>query len=231
MISTKESNTMRRTLTAALVAALAVPSAAAAHVTATPDTAPAEGYAAFTLRVGHGCEASPTTKVTVQMPDQVVSATPEVVPGWKITTKEGPLAQPFDSHGETVTEGVREVSWTGGPLDAHQYTEFGLSVRFAGEPGDAVPFKTIQTCEEGENAWIEIPVEGEAEPESPAPIVTLEGADAETEPVADTAAPAASVSADDGGPSTGLVVVALVLGALGTLAGGAALIGGRRRTS
>lgn len=224
----------RRTLTAAALAGvLALPATAAAHVTATPDTAPADGYAAFTLRVGHGCDDSPTTKVTVQMPDQVVSATPEVVPGWRITTKEGKLAQPFESHGETITEGVREVTWTGGPLDPHQYTEFGLSVRFAGEPGEVVPFKTIQRCKKGELAWIQVPEEGQPEPESPAPTVTLVaaedehgGADASTEPVADVTAAATT---DDDGPSEGLVIAALVVGALGLITGLAALLTGRRR--
>lgn len=221
----------RRTLTAlALAGALAAPATAAAHITATPDTAPAEGYAAFTLRVGHGCEDSPTTKLVVEMPDQVVSATPEVVPGWRIATKEGKLPQPFDSHGETITHGVRRVTWSGGPLDPNQYTEFGLSVRFAGKPGDVVPFKTIQRCEQGENAWIQIPQDGQPEPESPAPTVTLvaDGQDAATAPVADVAAPA-DAAADEDGPSTGLVVAALVLGALGLVAALAALLAGRRR--
>lgn len=224
----------RKTLIAtALAGALAVPAAAAAHVTATPSTAPADDYAAFTLRVGHGCEDSPTTKLVVQMPDQVVSATPEVVPGWRISTKEGELAQPFDSHGEKITEGVRQVTWTGGPLDPHQYTEFGLSVRFAGKPGEVVPFKTIQRCEQGENAWIQIPQDGRPEPESPAPTVTLvaaDGPDAATEPVADVAAPAAVDGGDDGGPSTGLVIAALAIGALGLVTATAALLTGRRRS-
>jgi uncharacterized protein YcnI len=233
-----------RTLAAVTAVGLAVPAVAGAHVTPTPSTAPADDYAAFTLRVGHGCEDSPTTRVTVQIPDQVVSATPEVVPGWRVSTKEGKLAEPFDNHGETITEGVRQVTWTGGPLDPHQYTEFGLSVRFHGTPGEVVPFKTIQRCEQGENPWIQVAQPGEAEPEFPAPAITLtaadgghgadagsdHAADAETAPVADVAAPA-SVDDGDDGPSTGLVVAALVLGAIGALLGGAALLGRRGRTS
>ena len=221
----------RRTIAiAALAGALALPGAAAAHITATPATAPADGYGAFTLRVGHGCEGSPTTRIVVQMPDQVLSATPEVVPGWEATTKIGKLAESYDNHGETITEGVRQVTWTGGPLPDDQYTEFGLSVRFGGEAGEAVPFKTIQQCEQGRTAWIQVAEAGQAEPEHPAPIVTLEaagdahgaGVDAETEPVADVAAPAAD--AGDDGPSTGLVIAALVLGGLGTLLGAGALL-------
>ncbi|HEY8582327.1 MAG TPA: YcnI family protein [Capillimicrobium sp.] len=225
---------------AALAGALAAPAAAAAHITATPDTAPAEGYSAFTLRVGHGCEDSPTTRLIVRMPDQVLSATPEAVPGWAVTTKEGKLAQSYDSHGETITEGVRQVTWTGGPLDPHEYLEFGLSVRFGGKPGDVAEFKTIQICEQGRTAWIQPTVAGQEEPESPAPIVTLtaaeepHGEDAQTAATADVAAvetQPAAVATDDDGPSTGLVVAALVLGALGLLAGLAALMAARRRSA
>ena len=41
--------------------------------------------------------------------------------------------------------------------------------------GETLYFPVIQTCEEGEAAWIEIPAEGEdgEELESPAPSITL----------------------------------------------------------
>lgn len=162
---------------AAIFAALVLALPAGAHVTVSPTEAPAEGYAKLDFGVGHGCEASPTTSISVQMPDQVVSATPQVVPGWKIVTKEGDLAKPVESHGETITTGVREVTWQGGSLDAHHLGVFGLNVRFVGEVGDVVPFKVVQRCREGEHAWIEIAEQGGPEPESPAPTVTLTAAE------------------------------------------------------
>lgn len=164
-------------MTMGAVAAMALAMPASAHVAVAPTEAPAEGYAKLDFSVGHGCEASPTTSISIQMPDQVVSATPQVVPGWKITTKEGELARPVESHGETITTGVREVTWRGGPLDAHHLGVFGLSVRFVGEPGDQVPFKVVQRCQEGEHAWIEVAEQGGPEPESPAPVVTLVAAE------------------------------------------------------
>jgi periplasmic copper chaperone A len=225
---------MRKIVTAAAAAALALPAAAQAHVTASPPTLPAEGYGKVDLSVPHGCEESPTTRVTVQMPDEVQSATPQVVPGWKLSTKEGKLAKPYESDGEQVTEGVREITWSGGPLDAHQLEVFGLSVKVAGNVGAKVPFKVVQKCAKGAHNWVEIPVEGEEEPPEPAPMVELvaaeeEVADAETERVAVQNAGAPSDSDDGGGASTGLTIAALIVGALGLAAGTASLVTARRR--
>jgi periplasmic copper chaperone A len=236
---------MRKTIigaAGAVTAMLALPVAVQAHVTANPSTLPAEGYGKIDLSVGHGCEDSPTTSVTVQMPDEVQSATPQVVPGWKITTKEGKLAKPYDSDGEQVTDGVREITWSGGRLDPHQLEVFGLNVKVSGSAGDNIAFKTVQKCVKGANNWVEIPVEGEEEPPEPAPMVELlaaedgqgaSGSDAQeqggqSEEVAlqNTSAP---TEADDDGASTMLVVIALVVGALGLATGLVALLTARRR--
>jgi uncharacterized protein YcnI len=222
---------MRRTaIGAAFAVALAIPAAAQAHVTIAPATLPAEGYAKVDLSVPHGCEDSPTTSLRVQMPPEVQSATPQVVPGWKISVKEGKLPKPYDSHGTQVTEGVREITWSGGRLDPHQLEVFGISIKVSGKPGDTIPFKAIQKCAKGETAWIEIPVEGEEEPPEPAPMVELVAAEDEqgaAEPVS-LENTAATTETNDDGASTTLVVIALVVGALGLITGIAGLMTARR---
>jgi|HigsolmetaAR202D_1030399.scaffolds.fasta_scaffold07493_7 uncharacterized protein YcnI len=214
----------------AVAASLAGAGAAQAHPGITPSEIPADGYARIEMSIPHGCGESPTTKVTVRLPDEVVSATPQVVPGWRISTKEGPLAAPYEDHGEKVTRGVREVTWTGGPLDAHHMQVFGMSIRLVGgKPGTSIPFKVLQKCKEGEMAWVEVPVEGqEQEPEHPAAMVRLAA------PQGDHHGGTANDEGeghgnDDDAPSKGLVVGALVLGAVGTLTGGTALLTGRRK--
>lgn len=191
---------------------------AGAHVTVAPTEAPAEGHAKLDFSVGHGCEASPTTSISIQMPDQVVSATPQVVPGWKITTEEGELPQPVESHGETITTGVREVTWRGGPLDPDQLEVFGLNVRFAGGAGDSVPFKVVQRCREGENAWIEIAEQGQPEPESPAPVVSLVAADDDH----------GHDAAESEEAQSSLPVISLVIAIVALIAAGAALLTRRK---
>ena len=93
------------------------------------------------------------------------------------------------------------------------------------EPGKALTFKALQTYTGGEVVrWI-----GPPDAEEPAPQVTLTAAEEEeagsghtTEAAAEPAAAEASDDDgedDDDGPSTGLVIVALILGALGLAAG------------
>lgn len=217
-----------------VISALALPGAAAAHVSVTPDEAPAEGYVMLEFVVPHGCDGAATNQVSVKMPPQVVTATPEVVPGWEIKTKEGKLPKPVTQEGETVSEGVREVTWSGGPLPDGQLQQFGMSVSLAGEVGDAAEFKVIQGCEGGkETAWIQpTPASGE-EPEHPVPTVTLgeaeaghgHGAEAEGKDVEQASADSVS---DDDGSSDGLAIAALIVGALGLLVGGTALVTARR---
>lgn len=226
-------------LSAAAVLVWAVP--ALGHVTVSPTEAPAEGYAKIDLNVPHGCEASPTTSISVQMPDQVVSVTPQVVAGWEISTKEGELAQPVESHGETITTGVREVTWRGGPLDAHHLEVFGLSVRFAGNPGEQAVFKVVQRCQEGEEAWIEVAeTEGE-ELDHPAPVVNLIAADDDHGHGANDSdasnADGSELAADEENAAPGsddgdgtLPVVALVVAIAALIAAIAALMTRRRQS-
>ncbi|MGK2931460.1 MAG: YcnI family copper-binding membrane protein [Solirubrobacterales bacterium] len=229
---------LRKKLIATIVvlAGLALPASATAHVTVSPTEAPAEGYAMLYLTVPHGCEEAPTTSVSVRMPDQVISATPGVVPGWKIKAVEGKLPNPAEQHGETITEGVRQVTWTGGPLDPEQLEQFPLSVAFAGAEGDAAEFKVVQGCAGGaETAWIQsTPASGE-EPEHPAPTVTLDASGEEHgassgEEDGEESVDAETVSStgSDEGSGDGLAIAALIVGALGLLVGGTALVTSRR---
>lgn len=230
---------LKLSLALAALVSLIVSAAAAAHVTVSPEEAPSEGYAMLTFVVPHGCDAAPTTGVVVKMPPQVISATPGVVAGWDIKTKEGKLPEPAEQHGEKITEGVREVTWTGGPLPDGQLQQFPLSVAFAGDEGEAAEFKVIQECAGGaETAWIQsTPASGE-EPEHPAPTVVLGEAEddhhggAESEDESKDKAmvhtePASGFDSDSGS-SDGLAIAALIVGALGLGAGGTALVAARR---
>ncbi len=212
--------------------ALALPSVASAHVTVSPEEAPADGYAMLTFTVPHGCDGAATNRVQVKMPAQVTLATPGVVPGWKIKTVEGKLPRPSEMDGEKVTEGVREVTWTGGPLPDGQLQQFPLSVAFAGKEGESAEFKVLQGCVNGsETAWIQsTPASGE-EPEHPAPTVALGAAGEDGHGSTESESTAASVAteSDDDDSGNGLAIAALIVGALGLIAGSAALISSRRK--
>lgn len=227
-------------LPAAAAAGLVLAAApAAAHVSVDPSEGAAGSSTILTFSVGHGCEGSRTTGITVQIPEQILSVTPTRNPDWEVEKVIDQLDEPAtDAHGNEVTERVAEVVYTANePLPDGIRDEFELSLQLPDAAGETLAFPTIQTCEEGETAWTEVAADGNTEGlESPAPTVTIlpaeEGAahsaaSAETEPTsAEETEPVAAEVEDDGDV---LGVVALVAGLLGLAAGAAALVLVRRR--
>lgn len=136
---------------------------AAAHVTLETREAPAGSYYKAVLKVGHGCDGSPTTAIRVRLPDGAVLAKPMPKPGWTLATKEGPYAQPYESHGRSITQGVTEIAWTGGSLPDAWYDEFVFQVVLPKQPaGTMLYIPVVQECEKGVHRWIEIPEAGKA---------------------------------------------------------------------
>jgi periplasmic copper chaperone A len=210
---------------AALVAAgaLALPAAAGAHVTVQPTTAPAGGFARLDVRVPNERDDADTTKVQLQLPPGFAEASYEPVPGWTVKVDKTKLAHPIKTDDGEVTEQVSEITWTGhgtlGKIPPGAFRDFGLSVQVPGKAGDALTFKALQTYSDGQVVrWI-----GPEGSDNPAPTVSVVAARAGTAAPASTPAPASS-----GGGSDTLSIVAIVLGALGLLAGGAALASTRR---
>src|SRR4029079_18952249 len=77
-----------------------------------------------------------------------------------------------DKAGWTATVTGDTLEFTGGPLAAEQEDHFDISFTAPTTAGD-IHFPVIQTCDVGEIAWIEIPAEGAAEPENPAPTIKI----------------------------------------------------------
>lgn len=165
-------------LAACLGAAAALwPAVSNAHITASPNELPADGFGRIALRVPHGCTGSPTLAVRVRIPEGLIAVKPEVKPGWKIDLKTRKLDKPVElGEGRIITEVVEEVAWRGGPLPDAYFEEFGLVMRVpAAEEGTKLWFPTVQECEQGIHRWIEIPAEGQKwkDKKEPAPFVRL----------------------------------------------------------
>jgi uncharacterized protein YcnI len=211
------------------LAALALAAPAAAHITTNPSEAPSDGYATVSFQIPHGCEGSPTTRIRIKIPPSVASVTPAVSPNWTIETKDG-RKDPVELHGETITSGISEVTYTAKqPLPDDRLDFVYMSLKMpAGKPGQSIYFPTIQTCDQGETRWIQIPTEGESSDdlESPAPAITL----TQTEPLS-AELDRAGAPVTDGAAPEWLTIVALVLGALGLAAGVAGLSAARRRST
>ena len=218
---------MKHKLPAAVAAVtLAAPAAAQAHVTVQPNTATAGSYVVESVRVPNERDDASTVKLDLQLPSGFAEVSYEAQPGWSVKLTRAKLAKPVQTDDGPVNEEVRRITFTGhgaqGRIGPGQFMDFPLSVQVPGKAGDKLTFKALQTYSNGEVVrWI-----GAPDSESPAPVLTVTGA-----PATGAAAPhaAAAASADaGGGASKGLAVTALVLGALGLIAGVAAL-GLRRR--
>lgn len=151
--------------------------AAEAHVTIDPKTGSTGSYAKLTFRVPHGCEGSSTTKISVQLPEGVLSVKPQVHFGWDVSVKKTKLKSPAMLHGKEVTETVSEITWKGGPLSDDYMDEFGVSLKLPENSSDPkLVFPVIQECEKGINRWVEVAkTEEEAHKKRfPAPFIILE---------------------------------------------------------
>jgi uncharacterized protein YcnI/copper(I)-binding protein len=132
---------------------------AAAHVSLTnAEATPNRTYKAV-LQVPHGCDGEPTTAIRVQIPEGVIAVKPMPKAGWTLTTTRGAYARAYENHGRTVSEGVKQIVWSGGSLADEHFDEFAFTAVVATDGGGArtVHFPTVQQCAKGEAAWTEIP--------------------------------------------------------------------------
>ena len=110
------------------------PSAVLAHVTLEQQQAPVGTPYKIVLRVPHGCGDSATIRLSVQIPEGVIAIKPMMKPGWQIAATRGAYSKTYSYfHGAKFTEGVKEVTWSGGKLPDAFYDEFVLSAFIAGE--------------------------------------------------------------------------------------------------
>jgi len=146
----------------AVLALAAVPLAASAHVTVTPSGTAAGSYTVLTFAFSHGCEGSPTTALTFDIPESIASVSPTLNPNYTI---------------EKVADGDRtaQVVYTAiTPMQDGYRDTIELSLQLPEDAaGETLAFPVLQTCEVGETNWNQVAEEGEEEPESPAPVIVV----------------------------------------------------------
>lgn len=151
----------RLVLAAAAVVVVAV-SSANAHVTLERRQAPVGSYYKAVFTVPHGCAGSPTVKVRVQVPEGVIGIKPMPKAGWTVETVKGKYATEYEFHGAKISEGIKEVVWSGGKLADDNYDEFVFSSFLTPglKPETTLYFPVVQECEKGVSRWIDIPAGG-----------------------------------------------------------------------
>jgi uncharacterized protein YcnI len=213
------------------VVVLGVAAPASAHVEITATTTAAGANTVLTVNVPHGCDGSPTTKIAIQIPKEINEVTPTRNALWNVTKQTEKLDPPVTAEdGDEITERTATVVYTAKtPLPDGYRDAFELSLQLPDAEGTTLTFPTIQTCEKGESAWIEVPEAGQSEEdlELPAPSVTITAAEGDSE----TADEPPSLTADQETSEDRDALSAWALGAgiLGIALGAAALLQGRRR--
>ncbi|MFF2298770.1 YcnI family protein [Arthrobacter sp. NPDC058127] len=181
-------SSLRRALSATAIAGgtaalmMAGLAGASAHVSINPDKTTANSYALLTFGVPHGCDTSGTTKLTINLPEELTDATPTVNPNWTVEKVTQTLPEPKKlADGTSITKRTSQIVYTAkAPLDPHLRDALVLSVKLPDAAGKTLYFPTLQNCEQGQTNWAEIPKDGQ-DPHSlkaPAPSVAVTGADA-----------------------------------------------------
>ncbi|WP_028266467.1 YcnI family copper-binding membrane protein [Arthrobacter sp. MA-N2] len=237
--------THRRTLKTASAAMLAVGmlafgvSAASAHVNVAPDDPAAGGYTHLTFNVPNESPTAKTNKLEVSLPTDFPfnSVSVKPVEGWKAELVTTTLPKPVTVAGATVTKAVTSVVWTADAahqLGENEYQAFSLSVGVLPDAGTTITLPATQTYTDGSVVkWDQKTVDGQPEPEHPAPsfVTTASDSAASAEPtsspsVTPVPATAASTSSNDAGSTAGWF--GLAAGLIGLAAGVTALLRTRR---
>lgn len=155
---------------------LAGAGAASAHVSVDPASTTEGGYSQLTFSVPSESTDTTTSKIEVALPTETPFTSVRVKPveGWTSEVIRGDLPESIEVDGATLTEAPLTVIWTADDeehqLTAQQYQTFSLSVGTLPEAGTTVELPVTQSYADGTvRAWDEPAIEGEEEPENPAP--------------------------------------------------------------
>jgi periplasmic copper chaperone A len=219
-------------LLTALAASVVAATGASAHVTVASQDAAPGGYGKITFRVPNESDTASTVGLRIQIPRDAALASlrTQPVPGWTATLTTADLEEPVDNHGQEISSYVSVVEFRaedGTGIAPGEFQEFALS----GGPfpdTSQLSFPAVQLYSDGtETAWIEPTVDGQEEPERPAPVLSLaastsgDTADATTTATAEDAehSHAEAVEESPGALALFLAILALMTGIAGVVLG------------
>lgn len=119
---------------------------AAAHVEPDPSRVEPGDEATVAFVVEHGCDESPTTKLTFKIPKGVKDAEPVEKDGWSATTKGKTVVFEDPASSDVVEEDAFSISFT------------------APNKTTVLAWKVVQKCEVGSIRWIDTSEDAENPP-------------------------------------------------------------------
>jgi uncharacterized protein YcnI len=223
-------------LAAAALAIVATAAPAFAHVEVEPNSAPQGSDAVLAFVVPNEEADATTTAVEVQFPHEhpIGEAQVEAIPGWTAEVKSFKLDTPIETADATFDEGVDNVTWTatGTGIAVEHFQQFRVSVGLP-DDADSLTFPTIQTYSNGTKvSWNQVTPPGGPDPDNPAPVLTLTAGGSDngaTTPTTTGTTSSSSVSQSDVDNAQTIAIIAIIVGALGLIAGAVALVTSRRK--
>ena len=185
---------------------LAIPVAAQAHVTVNPNTAAAGSYATLVFKVPTEKADASTTKLEVDLPTAhpFTAVSYQPVAGWKTVVTTAELARPVKTEDGTITQAPVKIVWTATPgaaIKPGQFQQFPVSVGVVPDV-PSVSFTALQTYSDGSVVkWDQPTKTGAAEPEHPAPVLTIGAASGDSAP--SSTAPSVVAAAPQSGSDSG----------------------------
>ncbi|WP_392958554.1 YcnI family protein [Streptomyces sp. LN245] len=153
-------------ITAGLLLGTATPAWAHVHVQADRAVAPGAADVRMTFHVPNEKASARTVGVRIEVPEGVRGVRAEPVAGWVVE----PAA---------VGDADRTVGWSGGAIGGENEAEFVVHIDRLPTGVPELAFVARQEYHDGEVVtWGQETVEGQPEPEHPAPVLSLTGASA-----------------------------------------------------
>ncbi len=152
---------------------------ASAHVTVSPGEAGQGEYAKLSFRVPNESDTASTVRVRFEFPKATPLPSVRVKPhpGWTVKVTESKLPRPVDVGDVRLDRAVTAVTWTaakGSAIGPGEFDEFDVSVGPLPAKASSMSFPAVQTYDDNKVVrWDQAQAPGAAEPEHPAPTLTL----------------------------------------------------------
>ena len=158
--------------------------AASAHVHVDGEDTTRGGYGVLTFRVPTESATASTTELTVTLPADhpIASVSVRPVAGWTATVTTAKLAKPITTDDGQVTTYASRVDWkadAAAAIEPGQYQEFAISAGPLPDVASLVLPATQRYSDGSVVEWNQVAT-GSAEPEHPAPVLTLAAAEGTT---------------------------------------------------
>jgi uncharacterized protein YcnI len=172
---------------------------ALAHVTIDPGTVAAGSDAILTFRVPTESQTASTVAVAVHLPTDhpFPEVHPQAIAGWTVEATSATLAAPVTEGDLTVTKAVTTVTWTASSqsgIPPEDFGEFAIAVEDVPDVASML-LAVTQTYGDGTIVeWKDPTLPGAAQPEHPAPVLTITGSSGSAEPTATSSEPSAATT-------------------------------------